>query len=1047
MTAHPKQLLSLFAALLLGALTPACSCGPSHHPDGGTGGEGGGGVDAGGGAGGGVGGGGGEMDAGQDAGPPPMLTLTQVLPPRGATAGGTVVTLLGSAFIRDFAHSGSEARATTTLKFGSNPVQDFQIIDDGTIELRTPPGAAGAANISFQNPNGLFLCNGCFTYYDELSVTSVTPKEGPLAGGNTVDLLGTGFTADAQVLFGSNSALAITLVDSTHLTAVVPRGPLADLVDVTVYNKNGSGNLRRYYRYDEDLRLTSLTPLTGPVAGGTTVTLDGQGFTGVTDVAFGANPATAVTVVSDTQLTCVTPAAVGPGAVDVTLTSPTDSWKAKGAFTYFDPAGAFTVFAVYPHVARPGDAVTLTGQGLDAAGLAVTLGGQAAAVGAQSFSTAVLTVPARGAAPRRCDVAATDGAANGTLAQGFTWGLTLQAIAPAGGPAAGGTATTVTGTALPADVEVFFGAGLGTTTQVTGETQADVTTPAGSGGAASDLFAREAADHENAFVLPAAFTFQEPLTVGHVDPNRGAVAGNTLVTVQGSGFRDGMTVSFGTNKAKDVKVVDSHTLTCRTPKGDVGVVDVSVDRLTEHDVLQGGFSYYDPRSISGGMSGGPLVGTLNVTVLDSTPGFYGAPVPLATVMLGVDPATPFQGNTDDRGQVTFSDPSLVKAQTVTVFKTDYESATVTGVNTENVTVFIARTGGGSGSPGNGPPPPPPSVISGHVTGFKAPRALTSSESLEARVFVAQTSLFGGPPFSGVPGHNGQKWQVVVDGGEYLLYSGAGLRATYAIFGIANKQTGSFEPYLMGIKRGITTSPDNPATDQDIILDTHLDLTVPITIDSPLTFTGTTGQQEPGTNSVYAWLDLGAEGFIPNPNNWATGTSGSSSISSQAAMMQFPDFPQLDGSNFVFLNMSNGSTPYPASFYFRRQPGDMSQGVTIGPMLGAPNILEPGASWTGTVSWTLGSGATPDIHEVQILLPTLFGAVTLWDMVLPGDQTSVTLPPNAVQKLHDEQQGQMLFVVIYSSRSPKFDYSQWTYDSLSGATWSAFTLAESASFSP
>jgi len=315
------------------------------------------------------------------------------------------------------------------------------------------------------------------------------------------------------------------------------------------------------------------------------------------------------------------------------------------------------------------------------------------------------------------------------------------------------------------------------------------------------------------------------------------------------------------------------------------------------------------------------------------------------------------------------------------------------------------------------------------------------------VFVAQTSLFGGPPFGGVPSHQGQKWQVVTDGGEYLLFTSAGLRATYAIFGIANNQTGSFEPSLMGIKRGITTSSDNPAANQDIILDTHLDLTVPITIDSPLSFPDMTGNMVPGTNSVYAWLDLGAEGFVPNPNNWSTGTSSSSSVSSAASMMQFPNFPNLDGSNFVFLNESFGTMAYPASFYFRRQPGDMSLGITIGPMLGAPDITDPLTSFDGTISWSLGTGATPDIHDVQIVLPTLFGLVTLWEVVLPGAQTSITLPSNAVQKLRNEQTGQTLYVLIYSSTSPKFDYSQWTYDALSGATWSAFTLAESAGFMP
>ena len=69
--------------------------------------------------------------------------------------------------------------------------------------------------------------------------------------------------------------------------------------------------------------------------------------------------------------------------------------------------------------------------------------------------------------------------------------------------------------------------------------------------------------------------------------------------------------------------------------------------------------------------------------------------------------------------------------------------------------------------------------------------------------------------------------------EYLVFTGAGLRAVYAIMGIANTGLGSFTPYLMGVKRGVTTSPDPPATGQNIILDTYLDLTVPITIDSPL----------------------------------------------------------------------------------------------------------------------------------------------------------------------------------------------------------------------
>jgi len=58
-------------------------------------------------------------------------------------------------------------------------------------------------------------------------------------------------------------------------------------------------------------RLTSVTPLSGPRAGGTTLTLTGVGLTGAGAVQVGLQQATAVTVVSDTSVTCVTPAGEG----------------------------------------------------------------------------------------------------------------------------------------------------------------------------------------------------------------------------------------------------------------------------------------------------------------------------------------------------------------------------------------------------------------------------------------------------------------------------------------------------------------------------------------------------------------------------------------------------------------------------------------------------------------------------------------------------------------------------------------------------------------
>lgn len=54
--------------------------------------------------------------------------------------------------------------------------------------------------------------------------------------------------------------------------------------------------------------VTAVSPATGPASGGTTVTINGSGFTGATKVSFGPDAGTSVTVVSSTQITVASPA-------------------------------------------------------------------------------------------------------------------------------------------------------------------------------------------------------------------------------------------------------------------------------------------------------------------------------------------------------------------------------------------------------------------------------------------------------------------------------------------------------------------------------------------------------------------------------------------------------------------------------------------------------------------------------------------------------------------------------------------------------------------
>jgi hypothetical protein len=88
--------------------------------------------------------------------------------------------------------------------------------------------------------------------------------------------------------------------------------------------------------------VSSISPSTGPIAGGTTVTINGVGFTGVSSVKFGATNATAFAFVSDNQITAVSPAHVA-GPVDVTVMTATrgpSPPSAADVFTFTGPPGA-----------------------------------------------------------------------------------------------------------------------------------------------------------------------------------------------------------------------------------------------------------------------------------------------------------------------------------------------------------------------------------------------------------------------------------------------------------------------------------------------------------------------------------------------------------------------------------------------------------------------------------------------------------------------------------------------------------------------------------
>ena len=118
------------------------------------------------------------------------------------------------------------------------------------------------------------------------------------------------------------------------------------------------GNVMVQYLIDCSIQ-SALNPASGPVDGGNTVLITGQGFTGATAVAFGTTPAVSFTVLSDTEISAVAPPGAGTVDVDVTTSSSgvlDDSSIASYIY--------FSVDSVSPSSGAAGNTVTITGTGL-----------------------------------------------------------------------------------------------------------------------------------------------------------------------------------------------------------------------------------------------------------------------------------------------------------------------------------------------------------------------------------------------------------------------------------------------------------------------------------------------------------------------------------------------------------------------------------------------------------------------------------------------------------------------------------------------------------
>ncbi len=301
-------------------------------------------------------------------------TVTAVSPSSGPSTGGTTVTITGTGFT-----------ASPTVDFGSSAATAVSCTS--TSCTVTAPAGMGQVAVTIIESGITSGTSSASTYSYVPSVTALSASSGSSSGGTAVTITGTGFSTTAAataIAFGTNSGSSVSCSSSTSCRATSPAG--ADSVNVTATmagetSPDASGNLFTYTP-----AVTSLSPASGPAAGGTTITIHGSSLdgSGVTVTVNGS----AVTA-SCSATTCTYQAPSGSGAETVAVT--TAGGSSSASYTY---EAAPTIGSINPTSGPTDGGTTVTISGTTLTSAAITVGSDA--VGSSCTATTCTFTTPRG---------------------------------------------------------------------------------------------------------------------------------------------------------------------------------------------------------------------------------------------------------------------------------------------------------------------------------------------------------------------------------------------------------------------------------------------------------------------------------------------------------------------------------------------------------------------------------------------------------------------------------------------------------------------------
>ena len=489
-----------------------------------------------------------------------VATVTQLQPISGSVNGGTNVTISGSNFVG----------VVVYCRFGTIEGIASSKISTTRVACIAPAGTLGNAPVDISNNNQDYTNNGVlFNYQDDKSVTQLVPTTGPVTGSTVVTVIGSNFvnTPGLYCRFGTLAAVQGLWQTASVMTCLSPSSvPGTVAVEVSNNNQDFTANSVQYI-YQQTTNVTSIVPASGPVTGGTVVTVRGNNFVvGNIYCAFGSSRV-AASFNTSTLVLCTSPAHV-VGNVRLEISPNNQDYTVNSTLYVFQSIVQITKLTPPNGPVTGGTVVTVAGNNfVNATTLQCIFGSNLATVVTfNSVSEIQCAAPAAAAGTASVDITL-NGQDYTALYVPYRYDavIGITQVKPSTGPQSGGTLVTLIGTNfLNSPLTLCrFGTVPRNTTWL-GATAVTCFAPAAqSTGNVSIEATNNAQDYTNFGFL---FRYDASATVTALNPAYGVRDGGSLVTVTGTNFQNLNTLfcRFGNTKGLAVYVTATE-IVCTAP--------------------------------------------------------------------------------------------------------------------------------------------------------------------------------------------------------------------------------------------------------------------------------------------------------------------------------------------------------------------------------------------------------------------------------------------------------------------------------------------------